>query len=54
MRHPYDLRSHQRRHSAPSTNEPTLVTWIVATLFAFIFITAFVLPIAHQLAGGAR
>lgn len=55
MRHPYDLRSHEpRRHSAPATNEPTLVTWIVAALFAFIFIYAFVLPIAHHLAGAAQ
>ena len=55
MRHPYDLRSSERgRRSAPVTNEPTPVTWIVAILFSLIFITAFGVPIISHLLGQVK
>lgn len=52
MRHHYESRTRNRDRSfaqRATTNEPTLVTWIVASLFAFILIAGFVAPIAHQL-----
>jgi hypothetical protein len=51
MIHPYAprTRNRDRRLAQPATNEPTAVTWIVASLFAFILIVGFVLPIVEHL-----
>jgi hypothetical protein len=51
MRHPYESRTRNRDRSfaqRATTNQPTLVTWIVASLFAFILIVGFVLPILER------
>ena len=50
MKHHYhDPRTRIRASRQIETNESTIVTWIVAAGFLFIFFCAFGLPILHRL-----